>query len=196
MPTYRNLPISERIEKHIVSKTDCWLTDFSPSSGDYPRISINGKPKLLSRVIYELNFGKIPPGMFVCHKCDNPACVNPSHLFLGTPQDNITDRNSKNRQARLKGSLHGQAKLNEEKVLEIKQLLAENILSQREIAKLYGVSQRIILNIKKGRAWIHVTDKSTTNHITNNTTYNGNVTINISLESAKQLSLFDTDEFK
>jgi predicted transcriptional regulator len=98
----------------------------------------------------------------------------------------------KNRQA--KGSKQGISKLNEEKVLEIKRLLAETNLTQRQIAKRYGVSQNIVYQINTGKLWKHV--KYSPTNITNKTTYNGPVIINISLESAKQLSLFDTDEFK
>jgi DNA invertase Pin-like site-specific DNA recombinase len=117
-------------------------------------------------------------------------------LFLGTPQDNMRDRNSKNRQA--KGSQQGNSKLNEEQVLEIKRLLAETTLSQRKIAKRYGVGQDAIYKIKIGKTWKHVTDQPTTNNITNNT-YNAPVTNNIyhcSECQSRQLSLFDTEEFK
>jgi DNA-binding XRE family transcriptional regulator len=191
MSCYRGLPISERIESHIISKENCWLTDLACNSLGYPPIRINGKTKRLNRVIYELHKGEIPPGKFVCHKCDNPACINPNHLFLGTPQENMDDKVTKNRQSRSKGSLHGLAKLDEEKVLEIKRLLAETNLTQKEIAKKYGVCHQTISYIKNGKLWGHVRyEPNNINNITNNHYHAKNITINNYSES-KQLSLFD-----
>jgi DNA-binding XRE family transcriptional regulator len=188
-----NLPISERIESHIISKENCWITDFSCSPSGYPLMGINRKNKLVSRVMYELHFGEIPPGMLVCHRCDNPKCVNPDHLFLGTYQDNIDDMMSKGRKASQQGSRNSQAKLNEEKVLEIKRDLAETNLTQEKIAKKYGVSDTIICQIKNGKIWNHVQPT----HITNNNYYAPvtNVTNN-NYSDAKQLSLFDIEEFE
>jgi DNA-binding XRE family transcriptional regulator len=147
----RNLPILERIEYHITSKEQCWKTDFSCIRGGYPKISVEGKIKLVHRVMYELHFGEIPPGMYVCHTCDNRKCVNPDHLFLGTPQDNMDDMKNKGRSR--KGSQHGRAKLNEEQVLEIKRLLAEKDLTHEKIAKRFGVSRQTITHIKNGKYW-------------------------------------------
>jgi hypothetical protein len=196
-----NLPIFERIESHIVSKDGCYLTDLHLDDDGYPQIRINGKTKRLSRVMYELNYGQIPEGKLICHRCDNPACVNPNHLFLGTHQENMNDMKSKKRQAFQKGSQNGQAKLNEEKVLEIKQLLAEK-KTNKEIAEKFGVSQHHISGIKIGRCWSHVKYQPTqVTNTTNNITYNAPVTNNItnyhcSECQSRQLSLFDTDEFK
>jgi DNA-binding XRE family transcriptional regulator len=194
MSYYRGLSTEERIEKHIVSKDDCWLTDFS-SANNYPETLINGKKTRISHFIYKLHKGEIPEGMCICHTCDNTKCVNPDHLFLGTHQDNVKDKVKKNRQA--KGSKHGKAKLNEEKVLEIQKLLAEKNLTQKEIGKKYGVHEQAISEIKRGKNWSHVTDKSTTNNTT--IIYNGSVTNNITIncsECPRQLNLFDLDEFK
>lgn len=189
----------EKIESRIISKKGCWLTDLALSSNGYPHIWINGKTKLVSRVMYESYKGEIPDKMFVCHKCDNPKCVNPDHLFLGTHQDNMNDRNSKNRQSRQKGSQNAQSKLNEEQVLEIKRLLAETNLTQKEIGEKYGVDHRTISLIKRGKNWTHVNYQPT--NITNNiTNYNAPVTNHITnyncSECPRQLSLFDVDEIK
>jgi DNA-binding XRE family transcriptional regulator len=159
--TRQNLPISERIEKHIVSKDCCWITDLFCRNG-YPMIVINKKRKSVHRVMFELHNGEIPDKILVCHTCDNPACINPDHLFLGTNQDNVNDKLAKNRQA--KGSKLPQAKLNEEKVLEIKRDLAKKNLTQKEIAKKYGISERTISSIKTGTLWSHVKYEPTNNY--------------------------------
>ena len=99
------------------------------------------------RVSFSLSKGTIPEGMYVCHHCDNPSCVNPKHLFLGTPKDNSEDKFEKNR-ARV-GSQHPRAKLTLEQVEKIR--LASG--SQKEIAKNFGVSQSTIHTIKTGKNW-------------------------------------------
>jgi predicted XRE-type DNA-binding protein len=181
----RNLPIEQKIEEHIISKDNCWITDLSSPNG-YPRITDNNrKTRKVSRIMFELHYGNIPKGMLVCHKCDNKACINPEHLFLGSHKDNMADMVKKNRQA--KGSNQGSSKLSEEQVLEIKCLLAEGKLTQKQIAKLFGVCQAHVSAINLGKKWSHIIYKPTNN-------FYAPVTIN-NYSGAKQLSLFDTGEF-
>ena len=107
------------------------------------------------RVVYELAFGKIPNGMCICHTCDNPKCVNPDHLFLGTDKINALDKIKKNRHNTPHGSSHVRAKLDEDKVKQIKILLnqGEKLI---DIANLFGVKDALICKIKKGTHWKHV----------------------------------------
>lgn len=77
----------------------CWLWTAGTFPDGYGQFKIGGKPRGAHRVAYELRVGPIPSGMHVCHRCDVPGCVNPTHLFLGTNLDNIADRNAKHRQA-------------------------------------------------------------------------------------------------
>ena len=76
---------------------DCWLWKSSIASNGYGQIWGGGKTLLAHRVSYELHVGPVPDGMFVCHTCDVPRCVNPGHLFVGTPLDNVVDMTSKGR---------------------------------------------------------------------------------------------------
>lgn len=121
----------------------------------YPMLWIRGKRVVISHIVYEECFGEIPKGMEVCHKCDNHACINPEHLFLGTHQDNMRDMFNKGRQgiyASHKGEEHGQAKLTTQDVLKIK----NDKRYCREIAKDYNVALCTIARIKKGTNWSHV----------------------------------------
>ena len=105
------------------------------------------------RIAYELYIGPIPQGLFVCHKCDTPLCVNPEHLFLGTPKDNIQDMIRKGRNKVLRGSKQTTAKLNEDVVHEI--LISP--LNNHELARKFLVSRTLIIKIKQKKKWAHVT---------------------------------------
>jgi hypothetical protein len=117
----------------------------------------NARPSLIymtaHRFSYILYYGEIPENMCILHKCDNPPCVRPDHLILGTHVDNIIDRNNKGRTA--KGINKVASKLNNEKVIEIRKLIesGERLI---DIAKKFNVNSSIIANIKVGRIWKHV----------------------------------------
>lgn len=128
----------------------CWLWKGHKNRGGYGQLEFKGKHFKAHRLAYEFEIGPIPEGMCVLHKCDNPSCCNPKHLFLGTPRDNAKDRNQKGRQAY--GERHGRSKLTEHDVIKIK-----NDDSLIEIiASNYGVGKGTIYSIKAGRSWRHV----------------------------------------
>lgn len=152
--TYLKVPVLQRLEKHIISKNDCWITDLALSHG-YPVLRVDRKNIMASRLMYELHYGvKIPKDICACHKCDNPLCINPSHLFLGTKKENSEDMAKKNRST--KGTKQTKSKLTDEKVLQVKHLLAETNLTLLEIANLFNVGQSTIADIKKNRTWNHI----------------------------------------
>lgn len=105
------------------------------------------------RFSYELHFGPITEGFIICHRCDNPPCCNPAHLYLGTDADNATDR--KDRLGYPLGCKNSNAKLTESTVGEIKAALRSGMSGYR-LAKQFGVSERAINFIRHGRTWKHV----------------------------------------
>lgn len=110
-----------------------------------------------SRAAWLLKHGEIAAGMCVCHNCpgpagDRPECCNPKHLWLGSRAENNRDRQQKGRSA--VGVRHGMAKLNDELISEIREL--GSTLSQRKLAKRYGVCRGTIIDVLSGRTWQHV----------------------------------------
>jgi len=119
----------------------------------YGIVSFQKELQLVHRLIYEFAKGPIPKGMYVCHKCDQPACMNINHLFLGTPADNNQDCIDKGRKPH--GSDTGASKLTEGQVIEIRGLIEDGV-SQSKIAKEYGVDQSLVclINTKKRWGWL------------------------------------------
>lgn len=142
-----------RFEANFQKGEGCWLWTASCRNG-YGRIRIGNMKLTASRVSYELYIGPIGDGKMVCHKCDNPTCVNPSHLFLGTRQQNIDDMVAKGRSVlgRQRGEENPKAKLTTEQVLAIR----ADKRSQSLIAAEYGVQQAAVSKIKLGKVWRHV----------------------------------------
>lgn len=112
------------------------------------------------RLSWELHNGPIPPGLVVCHKCDNPPCVNPDHLFLGTQGDNLRDRDAKGKHnVRLhpeleRGERNPNSRLSAVQISEIRRLASDN--SQRGLGRMFGVSGTQIRRILSGEQWGHV----------------------------------------
>lgn len=140
-----------------IEPTKCWIWQGSLNRvGGYGRPRVGGKRRMLAhRISWTLFNGRIPFGMFVCHACDTPACVNPDHLFLGTAGDNHRDMVLKNRQYHPKGQIHPNAKLNDNSVTVIKSLVSKG-LSQSEVARQFGVTRKAVNHIIRKRTWIHL----------------------------------------
>jgi hypothetical protein len=132
---------------------ECWEWQGWRDVAGSGRFDVDHNPLSAHRVSYELANGPIGK-MFVCHSCDNRGCVNPSHLWLGTGQQNTADRNAKARQAR--GERQGAAKLTAADVPEIVRRRRAGE-TQRSIALDYGVDKKVVYNIEHGLSWIHIT---------------------------------------
>ncbi len=134
--------------------SECWLWEgASHSKKGYGFFwdNISKEHTLAHRFSYKLFVGSIPKGMCVCHRCDNPRCVNPRHLFLGTHADNMVDMVSKGRSTR--GERAPEVKLTVEQVMEIKRTIQGGEWNPRELATRYGVSRTLFYAIRRGRAW-------------------------------------------
>lgn len=145
----------ERFEEKVefIPFSTChWWLGYLDRDG-YGEFRIDKKNKSAHRFAYDLYKKEIPKGMCVCHKCDNPSCVNPDHLFLGTQKENIADKVSKGRQAF--GANQGSAKLDDDKVSEIKRMISSGE-NQTATAKVFGVSQATIWRIINRQTWKHV----------------------------------------
>lgn len=171
----------ERFESHIHHEpnTGCWLWSGAHSAksgyGCF-RVRWGGKPSSQSahRVAWALANGTVPPkGLFVCHKCDTPACVNPDHLWLGTPKQNTADMMSKGRRVppktsnRLRGDAHP-SRAQPEKLVRgeghhFSKVTAADVLVIRAstekgvvLAKRYGMTPSALSRIRRGLVWGHV----------------------------------------
>lgn len=157
---YSREHILERLNRHIIQIpfSDChyWIGGLSRKNG-YGAFRIREKGNRINnqsfrahRLIFE--FIKGPVGdSHVLHKCDNPQCVNPDHLFLGTHQDNMRDRMTKGRTPF--GSRSWSVKLRPEQVIEIRKLYAEGGHSTRSLGRKFGVDGKHIHNIVVGKKW-------------------------------------------
>jgi hypothetical protein len=151
-------PRQEVLASRFWSKVDirdddeCWEWLAYQDPDGYGRINTvssttasGRKASLAHRVAWDLTSGPIPEGMFVCHRCDNPSCVNPGHLFLGWPADNAHDMASKGR--------HGHAVLTAEDVLWIRELYSNGDWTEREIANEFGVARATINMVVTRKTW-------------------------------------------
>lgn len=147
-------PIERFNEKYEQVASGCWEWQAGKKSNGYGQFTLNGKEERAHRAAYQLFVGPIPDGQQVLHKCDNPVCVNPDHLFLGTVQDNMRDKVVKRRQQ--KSINHPSCELSESDVLSIKKLLSEGGMMQKDIAATFQVSQSTVSDIKHGKRFAEV----------------------------------------
>jgi len=123
--------------------TGCIIWPYSISNGGYAQLVFDGRVRLGHQIACETAHGLRPAGMYAAHRCGVHACINPDHIRWATPSENTADR-----------LLHGTYgwKLNAESVAEIRVLVAEG-LSQRQIAKRFGVTQTTVHHVATGHTW-------------------------------------------
>ena len=145
------IPLHVRLWTKVNRKgqNDCWEWTGRVNEWGYGILSEGTKYFYAHREAYKDVVGEIPSGMFVCHRCDNPKCCNPYHLWIGTAADNNKDKMNKGRHISLAGEKHWKAKLTNEQIL----LIAKDKRSQRAIAAAYGVTKSVIQRIKSGTGW-------------------------------------------
>jgi predicted XRE-type DNA-binding protein len=148
----------------IRSPDDCWDWQAATDEKGYGRFWLNGGMRLSHRVAYFLKHNEELSEEFVLHKCDNPSCVNPNHLYTGDQQDNIDDAVERGRIVEpptLKREENPQAILTEHEVSILKWQLENTDMSQRELADIHGCSQPEISKINRGVTWSDVEAWST-----------------------------------
>lgn len=156
-PTRKRRPLEERFWAKVSKTETCWLWTAYTDDWGYGQIGRGrcGERKIRAhRVSWTLHFGPIPNGLFVLHSCDNPPCVRPDHLWLGTNADNNRDAASKGRSAC--GESNGQSKLTEHQVKMIRRLRATTTFTQAQIARRFGIAQSMVSMIERRHKWKRV----------------------------------------
>lgn len=149
----------ERLYKLCIPDADrCWRWTGYKQPNGYGRFQFNGKSHLAHRVSWMIFRGPIPIGMQVCHICDNPDCVAPRHLFIGTQKDNLADMSRKGRGTKNYGEKSGMAKLTAQQVNEIHRLKSEGAMNA-QLASRFGVQKPCIQKIVTGQRWPHLYPK-------------------------------------
>ena len=142
--------IAERFWAKVTKTPTCWLWIGGQNGHGYGQFGFEGRTQLATRVLWKLTIGPIPDGLCVLHTCDNPPCVRPDHLFLGTQFENSQDMVRKKRHQH--GERHTQAKLTD---ALIRKILASP-LSHSKAAECFGVDVFYLRRIRRGQAWKHV----------------------------------------
>lgn len=148
--------VVERFWSKVEKTSDCWCWKAkSVDANGYGIFKIGKRSFRAHRLAWELANGHTPGTLLVCHTCDTPWCVNPGHLFLGTPRDNYYDCLAKGRYSP-KGTGNAASKLDDIGIRKIRRLYASGTWSQRAIARKFNVNQTTISAIVRGAKWRHV----------------------------------------
>lgn len=153
--------LTKRFFKHVNKTPTCWLWTGSRTNKREPYGRFWIKPKCIRahRISWEIHQGKIPKNMGVLHKCDVTFCVNPSHLFLGTPFDNARDRHNKKRDGFLKGESNPIAKLKDQDIFWIRENARPGKYpygNMQKIANHFKVSRSVIWAVFLRKRWTHI----------------------------------------
>lgn len=154
----KQTPLADQFQDGVVRTDACWLWTAGKTSAGYGELHDGRRIITAHRYSWEKTNGPIPPGVFVCHHCDTPPCVNPAHLFLGTPGDNVRDAAAKHRlrPGNTVGEHNPAAKLTTADVVAIRQRSLPPSVGRQRLAIEYGVSLATIKAIVSRRLWPHV----------------------------------------
>lgn len=153
----RDLP--KRLWASVDRSGDCWVWTGLTNAGGYGSIRVPERGmQLAHRVAWELTNGPIPPGVSICHRCDNRLCCNPDHLFLGSHTVNMRDAATKGRLRTplTQGEASVHAKLTADDVRAIRSLYAAGGVTNRELAVRFGVSQQSVSDVVQRKSWRHI----------------------------------------
>ncbi len=150
-------PLETRFWNAVDKSGECWLWIANKDKNGYGKIYANRKHARAHRVSWELHYGPIPKGLQVLHNCpsgDNPSCVNPAHLFLGTNSDNMQDKVAKGRCPR--GETSGKSKMTEASVLAMRSAFDSGERNISKLARAHQIDQSTANDIIKRKIWKHV----------------------------------------
>lgn len=147
-------PIQERFLEKVKKTEGCWYWMGFKNKEGYGSFQTKNGAQRAHRISYKLFVGDLRSNELVCHRCDNPSCVNPSHLFVGMNRDNSNDKVQKKRHCF--GEFVHSHKLTEGKVLKIRKEYKVKITTHRKLAKKYGVACSAISNVLNLKTWRHV----------------------------------------
>lgn len=161
---YTQSTVEEFIERYLdtsAGQGSCWPWTGDHNRNGYGRAKVGGRKgkwRLATHLVWERENGPVPVGMQLLHRCDNPPCCNPAHLFLGTQADNVADCIAKGRARRgiFPGSMSNLASITEADALAIREAYARGGVYQRELGAMYGLQQSGVSAIITGRTWAHV----------------------------------------
>jgi hypothetical protein len=163
LPAHQLRELENRISARvsIPQRGDCHEWQGALTYNGYGRIGVNGKVQRVHRVAYELAHGPIPEGIVVCHRCDNPRCCNPDHLFLGTTQENVDDKVQKGRHKpftsdRVIGEKNPRALLTAADVTKIRKRYTTSGVTLKQLASEYGVHFDTISKAVNRVTWSHL----------------------------------------
>lgn len=144
-----------------VEKTDnCWIWRGGVNSRGYGNFAFRKNGKVINnrahRFAYILSEGKVPLNLMVCHKCNNPLCVRPDHLYMGSGSDNVQDAIISGLWNPPQGEKNGMSKLTEKEVRKIRKMFASGNYYQKELANIFGVMRENISQIVNKRSWAHI----------------------------------------
>jgi len=155
--TLKRWRLSLKSRMKVNKKTGCWEWQLSTNPKGYGNVTFGNTGGLAHRLAWELYHGPVPDGLCVLHKCDNPGCVNPVHLWTGTYAENNADRDAKGRWKKGAGpglgEGHHSSKLKENEARKILALARMGHLSQREIGRRFRISHSVVSEILNGKAW-------------------------------------------